>query len=323
MRGYATEGMDGNVYYTLGAKTRLDEILAARNTMPRRSAAEILLPKHGFTTAVWDRPRRPTVTELSGRVEIADGTFFSPGESQLDQTQPFESIGGIAGVAGLYRERGTLLVYTKAEHGHGFAICTKCGYAEPELRSTGAGRMDLPSRFENHYALDRNAKQKNAVCWTGEEATVLRHQWLAALQTTDVLLLDLSGACNAADCDRTVAATLGHALRLGAARLLELDSRELGSTSVTHNQQPAILLYENSPGGAGHLFQVLRTSEAQKEWLQVTLRDVLFVNESHHAQCETACLDCLLTFDTQGEVASGSIHRRRAHALLTTLMSRQ
>ena len=140
MRGYATEGMDGNVYYTLGAETRLKDILSARNTMPRRSAAEILLPKHGFTTAVWDRPRRPTVTELSGRVEIADGTFVSPGESQLDQTQRFESIGGIAGVAGLYRERGTLLVYTKAEHGHGFAICTKCGYAEPEWRSTGAGR---------------------------------------------------------------------------------------------------------------------------------------------------------------------------------------
>jgi len=82
------------------------------------------------------------------------------------------------------------------------------------------------------------------------------------------------------------------------------------------------MLYDNVPGGAGHVCELIATGEDDevpgREWLRHT-RDVLFVDAIHDASCETACLQCLLAFDAQDAMNSGLLQRRQALATLDTL----
>jgi hypothetical protein len=69
-----------------------------------------------------------------------------------------------------------------------------------------------------------------------------------------------------------------------------------------------IVIYDNVPGGAGHVRELL---ERDRFWFERAL-EVLRGDDEHHARCETACLDCLLAFDTQYE----DLRRRLAHDVL-------
>jgi len=317
MSGCAAEGMDGNVYYSLTGEAELEQILQQAGTQKKGALHSILLPRHGFTTAAWEKPTRPTYAQLAGEVNVVDGSFFGAAHKNAEE-QSFQDIAGVCGLTGRYRERGELFVYVQGKHGHGYAICTKCGYAAPEEKSDGNGRLKLPEGFDRHLPLDARHDYKSR-CWKDDEAPVLRRQWLAAQESTDVLLLDFSQVQGGA-CDDEVAATLGQALRLAGARVLEIDSRELGMTTVKINGRAAIILYDNVPGGAGHLYELLKTPGVQQEWFRVALTDVLHVNDAHHRSCETACVDCLLAFDTQIDVLQNKIQRRKGWEFLQQVL---
>jgi hypothetical protein len=317
--GYAAEGTDGNVYYSRGGKDKVEELLRKNQTQLAANVCEVLFPKHGFTTAAWDRPRRARQSDLSNEVHVTT-IAFAPGVQDASEKQMSQPVGGISGLVGRYIERGELLVYSKGDRGNGYAVCTKCGYADSEFAPSGSGRTDLPRRFENHAPIERFTTKHS--CWSIGEAPVLRHQWLASQETTDVLLLDFSKVLAPAECDETLMWTLGHALRLGAARVLELDSRELGITvvSVDSARTSGIVLYDSVPGGAGHVYAVAHDPNFSRRWFEVTLNEVLYVSDEHHDRCETSCLDCLLTFDSQTAVLAGKINRRRGFEVLSKLL---
>jgi len=252
-------------------------------------------------------------------------TYYSlTSEAELEQillqagTQK-KGIAGIRGLIGRYRERGELFVYVKGKYGCGYAICTKCGYAAPEEKHGGDGRINLSEEFVRHLPLDARHDYKGR-CWKDDEALVLRHQWLAAQESTDVLLLDFAQVQSEVAFSDEAAATLGQALRLAGARVLEIDSRELGMTTAKVNGKAAIILYDNVPGGAGHLYELLKTPAVQKEWFRIALEKVLHVNDEHHRSCETACVDCLLAFDTQIDVLQKKIHRRTGWDYLNAVL---
>jgi len=77
------------------------------------------------------------------------------------------------------------------------------------------------------------------------------------------------------------------------------------------------VLYDNTPGGAGHVRELL---ELERKWLEAAL-NALYLNEDHDRKCETACLDCLLTFDAQEAMSSGLLRRREAHITLGRLLA--
>ena len=54
-------------------------------------------------------------------------------------------------------------------------------------------------------------------------------------------------------------------------------------------------------------------------WLEAA-RDTMFVNEEHNATCETACLDCLLTFDAQESMQRGLLRRRLTLQILDAVL---
>jgi hypothetical protein len=70
------------------------------------------------------------------------------------------------------------------------------------------------------------------------------------------------------------------------------------------------------PGGAGHVRELIAQGG---QWLQTT-RQAIYIDPEHNARCETACLDCLLSFDAQMAIAQRPFVRRRALAQLDSLL---
>jgi hypothetical protein len=264
---------------------------------------DMLLPRHGYSTARWDPPRFGVDVEKVGRAERATITFR---EAAAASERVYENIGGVPGLRGRYVETGELLVYNQGD-GWGFAICTKCGYAEPEKHPDGEGRLNLPSAFVHHAQLHN---PKSFIhCWGSRHAPVLRRRVFAARETTDVLLVQPPSGAVPENGAEAFAWTLGYALQNAGARLLEVDSRELGVLVVPTGPggtSCAPVLYDAVPGGVGHVLELL---ELGRTWLEETER-VLHVDASHDARCDTACFDCLLTFDAQYAASADLLARR-------------
>lgn len=114
-----------------------------------------------------------------------------------------------------------------------------------------------------------------------------------------------------------MALTIGHALKQSGAQLLEVDGRELGVLTVPRPDGAQTVIYDNTPGGSGH---VLELAESRgRDWVEAA--HALLVGRdpaTHDASCERACLACLLSFETERDVAL--LDRRRGLAALATLL---
>jgi hypothetical protein len=293
---------------------------------PGSSTEPLLLPRHGFTSAAWDPPKRSADVDMVAQIERATITFTRPADPAAGSLQVAD-FAGIPGLLARYQEDGEILVFNRGRSNVGFAICTDCGYAESEPRlkpgERAEGVVGLPASFLNHSALTEPNCRFTCIP-PGEPAHTIRRQTLAARETTDVLLLDVSACLPPVSDDEEAEAlveTLARALQSAGARLLELDPRELGAMVVPAGragERRGAVVYDNVPGGAGHVRELLDTG---REWFDEALR-VLRGDDAHHACCETACLDCLLTFDAQEAVNRGVLRRRLAHDALTAILAR-
>jgi hypothetical protein len=131
-------------------------------------------------------------------------------------------------------------------------------------------------------------------------------QTLAARETTDMLVLDWPDGA-----DDAALFSLGRALLLAGTKLLDLDSREL-EVDLKRRSTGAwcILLYDATPGGAGHCLELMNLGEA---WLLEAKRILRGPNE-HHASCRKACLECLVDFS--GQFHAERLDRKKALSLL-------
>ena len=284
----------------------------------QRSPVDYIVPQYGFSGATWDPPKWSTATpEIVGEVETVPASFTVTAEDAAR----YDDLGGVPGLSAHYREDGELLVYNEGGRKLGFAVCLQCGYSASELKP-GDGRVNLPPGFAEHIPL--NARRNNngqwlpPRCWRRDQAHVLRNQTLAARETTDVLLLDFSGCLSVAQQNNeALVTTLGYALQRAAAELLQLDGRELGvATMPTGVQSCGVLLYDNVPGGAGHVRELLAIG---RPWLD-RAKAVLFVDDAHDLRCRSACLDCLLSFQTQNAMVRGYLDRPKALSVLSDLL---
>ena len=276
----------------------------------------LLLPRDGFSSAAWDPPRASSDVERVGTTVVASTTFAA---APLAEERCEETFGGITGLMARYLESGKLLTYNVGENAKGFAICTNCGYSVSE-ESFGTTGEKLPSGFAEHPPLQA-ASRFAGRCWRDGAANVLRNRWLGAEQKTDVLLLDFSKTPVAGSPEAfAVVTTLGHALRIAGAKLLQLDTREIGVLVLQHTSDgrsaPGALFYDVAPGGAGHVRELL---EAGHHWLSEA-RAVLYLSRDHDERCETACLDCLLVFEAQEAFRRGLLQRRAALKVLDGLL---
>ena len=281
----------------------------------KRSPTQFMFPRHGFSSAAWDPPKWSTNVEVVGEPATEARTFTYESEEDGNYSTSTD-LGGIPRLSAYYKEDGELLVYNQGQNELGFAICLQCGYADSE-RKQGDGRMELPGGFEYHTPLSR--PKPNMTCWPPNTAPVIRNEALAAREVTDVLLIDFSECLGSCMRDLTLVTTLGYALQRAAVHMLQLDSREIGVLTTPAGplgRGLGALLYDNVPGGAGHVRELLGVGRA---WIE-RARSVLWVNEVHHRRCKSACLDCLLSFDTQLASFKGLLNRRRALEVLSAML---
>lgn len=309
-RGQMAECVNGHRFYSFNADLGPCSVCGAaeRRTEPQ----PLLFPRFGFSTAAWDRPQfRGSPTPPIGKPEL----LTIP---RLANARP--DFGGLKGVVARYQEDGELLVINSGSGGRGFAVCLNCGYSESELSLFKRSPDDLPNSYEQHAPLQFAPKKSGAwvVCRKHNGKHDLRRQMLTARQVTDIAIIDVPQLVNA---DLAVATTLAHAFRLAGTQLLSLDSREVGSFVMSTDSGPncGLVLFDTMPGGAGHVGELL---ESASEWIE-RLTDVLFVNQAHHERCVSACLDCLLSYETQFDHDLGLLAREATWGFLQSLRTNQ
>jgi len=265
---------------------------------PSAPPSHLLLPRHGFVSAGWDPPVRGLDVRPVGNIEQVSISF---GENSSGEYK-VSALGGVQGLEVRYREDGEILVFNRGKYRHGFALCTRCGYADSEHKPSAqaSGANLLPSKFERHPPVTSDDRDES--CWKYGEVSVLRHHILAARQLTDIALIRFPSRTEAS---AAFAETLGRALQIAGARLLEVDTRELGVLVVPQGISYQVALYDNIPGGVGHVRELI---DQGVSWLREAHR-VLFVDEAHHQRCLTACLDCIMTFDAQQAASRGLLNR--------------
>jgi len=274
----------------------------------RRPDEQLLLVKNGFSTAAWESPTRGTEVERIYSAEPMTLAFRGDcGSDLLRRTD----LHGIRGLDVSYRPDGELLVVNRGENELGFAVCLRCGYADSEWSRRRSLEHDtLPKGFATHPPL--RSRNERSMCREKGEACspVRRFQVLGARQVTDSLLLEF-GFLGRDAVDVALVQSLGYALLRGGCRMLGLDSREMGllvvPTGIGGGEQ-GIVLYDNVPGGAGHVRQLL---EYPGEWIEAGL-SVLRGSPEHDRRCETACLECLMSFDAQTAYSRFGLVRRYA-----------
>lgn len=270
------------------------------------SAENLLIPRYGYSTARWDPPSWSRSVERVGNTALASMAFIT-----TKAPTTIEDFGGIRGCVATLSEGGELLAFNRGEHQRGFALCTRCGYADSE-KKTGDGRIDLPKGFETHSPLWLDRPR---ACWQAGEAPVMRNLRMAAIHVTDLVQLEFANVRHSGVEDAMFA--WGHALRLAGAELLEIDHREIGVVfgPIGAKAKLGIQLFDNTAGGAGHVLELATSGET---WLMRAL-DVMHRNPEHHTACENACLQCLLTTASQVDFEAGRLNRKMAYSILQEL----
>ena len=296
--------------------TSPDQLCKECNQPPQGAGQALMFPRFGYTTAAWDPPKPPgrNLDRVGEAVLSTAGGFTLSTATKIER-----NFGGVPSLVASYYEAGTgeLLLRNAggdawSKLGHGFALCTRCGFAMSEEKPPNVNRapLALPKEFRHHPSIFSTSPIDR--CWPKslEFEPVLRHKVLAARETTDVLILDWPG-----DSDEAPLFSLGRALVLAGARLLELDSRELDLELKARDAgKLGILLYDTIPGGAGHCFELFNLG---RPWL-VEARGILRGTKLHDSVCRRACLECLLDF--AGQFHAARLNRSGALELLDSVL---
>jgi hypothetical protein len=298
----------GHVSYSYSRDDGATCLVGGCSQLKRDNGEMLLIARYGYSTAAWDPPIWSGNTERVGETSLATMAFIGSSSNVK-----FRAFGDVPGIEAELCEGGEMLAFNRGDKGYGFAICLRCGYAESEI-TLGDGLMRLPKGFENHVPLHL----EHGVCWTDNNPPILRNHLLAATHVTDLLQLDFS-ALRSDRLNNDVVVTLGHALRLSGAELLELDHRELGVhfSPVGSLAHLGIHLFDNTAGGAGH---VVELADCASEWFKRALA-VMYRDSSHHNNCESACLQCLLTNASQTDMEMGRLRRVETYKLLSDLIT--
>ncbi len=262
----------------------------------------LLVPRYGYATAASETPSWFGQRQRVGSVKLV----INHAEGQ--PTMADDHYGGLGSLHASFLENVDLITTNGGRNGHGFALCTSCGYAESEDAPNRTQAISLPSGFERHLPLYR-ASGKPCPGGTGAGA-VRRNVTFAARQFTDLIRFDFSDVVGIDEISLT---TLGHALAQAGAEKLELDQREIRmAVDPLAAGRHVVRVFDAVGHGGGHMAELFGHAS---DWLKAT-KQVLRRNEAHDALCRTACITCILSSVSQDDARKGVLDRKAALCVL-------
>jgi len=248
----------------------------------RRLYGTFIIPEFGFIASRDPhasgeaRPQRI----YSSRVYFAEyATQEGAGADPLLEAVPTLSSAAVQ-VWQRYSRYGKLAVVNPGINGRGFRICCSCGFAEPAPERPKGRRRRKPAPHKNPLT----GKDCNGYTQTRH----LGHEFI-----TDVLEFRLRGAL-ASTVDYDLWLSVLYALLEGASEALGIRRADLDGTlyPYTTDVAPALVLFDNVPGGAGHVRRIA-----------TELPDVFRAAWQRVDRCkcgeETSCYECLRNYRNQ------------------------
>jgi DEAD/DEAH box helicase domain-containing protein len=262
----------------------------------------ILVPRYGYATAASEKPAWYGQRQRVGQVDLVIN------HAAGRPTMSVADYGGLSGLDASFLENVEFIAANDGKAGHGFAMCTACGYADSEVVARGEGTRDVPPGFDTHLPLYRPSGR---ACSGGSgHAAVLRNVTFAARQFTDLVRFEFTEVPGIGDVALT---TLGHALAQAGAEMLELDQREIRmAVDPLAAGRWVVRVFDAVGHGGGHMAELFHRGE---QWLAASRR-VLRRSDTHDDVCRTACIVCILSSVSQKDAREGMLDRREALRVL-------
>ncbi|EGW41758.1 DEAD/DEAH box helicase [Desulfosporosinus sp. OT] len=250
-----------------------EELQVCRCGSPMK-AHKVIIPIFGFSTS-WvekakkvgdSRPKRfyPTRTQFGG--------FDALDQYQEAEKKEAEIQVGDKSIQAKYSPQGKLVIMNKGTNGAGLFICKYCGYAK-----------SYPQDF----------KHKNKL---GHDCSNTKYPTNAALGqifTSDILWLEFPTRHVTPTEGKDPWTTLLYAILEGASDALGVSREDINGCIDKSGNQPVVILFDEAPGGAGHVKRIYSQLEAV---LKAAYRRV-----DGHCKCgeETTCYGCLRGYTNQ------------------------
>lgn len=193
---------------------------------------------------------------------------------------------------------GQVLYTNSGKNGTGYAVCLECGRSA-DMPSNLA---ELPALFKTPHRRMRGGKVDGSnECSASHDSWKIKPGvYLAHRDMTDVFELQLKNIDSKRYLqDNKVATTLAVSLRQAAALKLGISQEELGyavqHVEIEGGRTWSILLFDTADGGAGYASSLGRHI--------VDIGSGMFDGLQCEAKCDKVCHHCLLTFETQHQVA--------------------
>ena len=249
-----------------------------------RLYGEFIIPEFGFIVGDPPRPSGEARPQrlYSSRVYFAE--YATPEKQGVPSEPPFEETPDLSSarvqVWRRYSRYGKLALVNPGPLNRGFHVCNACGFAEPAPDQPSGRRRRSPPAHRN--------PRTGQDCRGWLSTYHLGHEFI-----TDVLELRFDGLL-ASTVDYGLWLSLLYALLEGASETLGIRRDDLDGTLYRYvvGIAPALVLYDNVPGGAGHVRRIADE-----------LRDVFMAAWQRVDRCEcgeeTSCYECLRNFRNQ------------------------
>lgn len=253
---------------------------------PRGLQGRYVKPEFGFVAAR-DSIRTPGETRpqrlYASRVYFSE--YAPPSASNDSLELQFERVESLScrelQVSSYYSRFGKLALVNPGSMNRGFRICTYCGYG------TSAPQEAPPSRGTRKGERHTHQNPRTGKGCSGHLVSLhLGHEFL-----TDVLELRFDGGL--ADQSSALWRSLIYALLEGASHALSIRRDDLDGTLYQYRGElPALILYDNVPGGAGHVQRI--ASE-----LHLVFSEAYRHMSNDCCGPNTSCYECLRNYRNQ------------------------
>lgn len=252
---------------------------------------------HGFLTSVNDgQGRDPGASRIRSTVSDEALLLTEAPRNRYSQTDlPGVMTFHAPGSNRPEHELGRIITVNRGRHTGGFAWCLHCEHAVPVV---GFG----PERaWQQNSLLPPHANPRSGLPCRFDPTRAVPPVDLAHVFETDVRALLFESLPQTPDGDSiavntSLNRTLQEALRLGAAELLETDSRDLRAIAQYLDGRLVVVLYDSVSGGAGYATRLTNEDGYRAVDLFLRARKIL---DCENPDCTSSCTRCLNDYSNQ------------------------